>query len=273
MTTKKKNRRTIEVIESTKHPEIEHRFIKYPGEEAVDITHESSSGERIAKVDPYLEVDLLDEHYGKKYTSIHTHPSALRKGKEYVETDYSATPSALDMKLFLENNVAKADTIAVREPQTGKVRGYIVVRKTKNTPQPGDSIWEVIKLNLGLGFAWRVRKDAAEYKATKAKYLKEHNFKLVNEAFNNLAHKYHLQYKFLPAADYHINESRTQFVRKKGIEEKVLAGLFILFGATFLTGGITGGVIGALSSSSLNFLGALFFVTGLCLLFISMKER
>jgi hypothetical protein len=202
-----RKRSPTKIIESTSNPEIEHTFAKFRGKELKDYTVDSSTETQSFRV----PIDSKEQHMG-----IHTHPSSIPKRKRSVldtlfpglfhpesryeerrEIGYSALPSSRDMELFLEEKNEKAMAIAVREPETGKVRGYTIIMKTDKTPKPD---------LLGLKFA----RDTEEYRQGYRR-----NLSAIYEHFEKFAGKYHLKYRFLPAKGYQLNEAKTQFVKKK----------------------------------------------------------
>ena len=276
MTTKKK-RSPRKVIESTFPPEVEHAFVKSQGREIEDLTNYSSTE---------TQSNQSPVEGRKNYTHIHTHPSALPikvKHKApiqnlsfweeilyrlfprifetelvtgYKEIDYSATPSGKDMELFLKEKNEKTMVIAVREPNTGRVRGYTILRKTEVTP----------KIVNAIGV------DVEEYrKAVRGPNRDTESF----SALQSFTEKYHLNYRFLAAEDYKINEGKTQFVRKR-LEHKVAATIAIIGffgGALFLSSNITGNFIGNLSQAPSNIIGAVLFIVALIGAFLFFKKR
>lgn len=261
MKTKKRSPR--EVIESSPMPEIEHTFVKHDGEETEDITNYSSNETQ----SNHSSIQTKD-----KYTHIHTHPTAVPKVKrsfldtlfpglfhpesrynERREIDYSATPSSRDMDLFLKNKHEKTMVIAVREPDTGKIRGYTVVRKTKNTPTIINS------------------EDIAQYRqgVRGRDYLNT-----LASAFQKFTKKYNLNYRFLPAENYEVNREKTQFI-KKGLEKKValvVAAVSFLGSLFTLYPNLNGNVIGQNMSVS-NSISLILFIIGIISTLIYFKVR
>jgi hypothetical protein len=201
-----KKKSPTEIIESASNPDLEHAFVKFRGKELEDITIDSSTDRQSIQVPVGSKEQRM---------RVHTHLSSLPKErrsaldtmfpglfhpeskyKERKEISYGALPSPKDMELFLEAKNERAAAIAVREPETGKVRGYTVIMKTDKTPKPG-----ILGLNLA--------KDIDEYRK---------GYKIIgamHASFETLASKYHLKFRFLPAEGYQLNETKTQFVKKK----------------------------------------------------------
>jgi hypothetical protein len=120
------------VIESTPSPAKERMFLKYPTSETRDITDYSRSNEKETYPDKTRLASLLRPDV--RFTHIHTHP-------------HDPTPSVEDLKVFMLSDDIRTMVIAARNPQTGKVERYNVIKKTKATPKFGRSFDTV-------GFSW-----------------------------------------------------------------------------------------------------------------------
>ena len=141
------------VIESTKRPEIEHSFIKYPGQPPVDITDYKRATPTQSYPDRLLLLRALRE--GRKgrenrllRTDIHTHPAHLHPADtNYTNCDaVHAWPSVGDFRYFLHYTVIRTMVIAVRSSDNGQVWGFHIFRKTKNTIMPDNMS---LKIELG----------------------------------------------------------------------------------------------------------------------------
>lgn len=265
-----KKKKPVDIIQATSLPELEHAFYKFPGKEIVDISIIERSTHTFNRSVPVTS----RKH---TYMHIHTHPSALPNKhiikqnpetysrterilskvfpkffeteiiENYAEIDYSALPSGGDMKSFLEDKKEKSSVIVVREPETGIVRGYTIVRKTKLTPS-----------NIRSS---QIEKDVDIYRRDRTKEG------MLYPSFVELAKTYHLQHKFMPADGYVLNAAKSQFVKKKNLE-KIVSALISILGLmsciSFLEQGMTGSVVGR-ASSSVNICIGLFFL-GICML-------
>lgn len=264
-----KKKSPTKIIESTFNPKIEHTFAKLRGKELEDHTSKFSSETRAIQTTIYSE---------KPYTHIHTHPTSVPKVKRSIletffprlfhldktydereELNYSGMPSGPDLYIFLRKNKLKTMIIAVREGDTGKVRGYTFVRKTKKTPK--------------IKFFGRWGNDITEY----SKVVIGSNLGEVHSAFKNFTGKYNLQYRHLPAESYQLNETKTQFVRKKELEHIIstIIGIVVIgISLFFLDSSITGNAIGSSSKSSGSWIGIVLFLIGIAVaIFWFSKKR
>jgi len=269
----RKKRSPKEVIESTPYSEVEHYFYKLLGKEMEDITERATEDSVMHHRIP---------HKIKKYSGIHTHPTALalkpirgslkervlgifsqnhqeiQDKSEYMQLGYGALPSPRDMIAFLKNQRERVTVIAVREPETGKVRGYTVVRKTKKIPKTYKN------------------RDIKEYSTGYNAF--EPMYGLSDEmygSFGRLAKKYNLQCKFLPAKGYEINRTKTQFMRKRKLEQMIsifVAASGIGMGLFFLGNGITGNAILGTSTKSTSLLSIGLIIVGLAAGFFWLKR-
>jgi hypothetical protein len=274
MSEKHKKRRTVEVIESTPRPEIEHHFYKEKGKEIVENTDYKKS------------THMLSSHYEvpseiKEYTDIHTHPAKVSVKslfsansfkdiltllsiykenplKKYHETGSPAILSGDDFKKFLRSDREREKIIAVREPDTGKVRGYCVVGKTKKTPEVRGT--DIFSLNMDF-----------------VNYNDVNNLKELRKNFDEIIKKYHLKYRFLPAKGYKLNDAGTQFVKieDNNLEKKILTsvfGMFAVAGLFFGFSNVTGAVIG-FSKSFFFPVGIILFILGILGLFFERRLK
>ncbi|MDD5192234.1 MAG: DUF308 domain-containing protein [Candidatus Nanoarchaeia archaeon] len=292
---KTKIKRTKEVIEATPHPEMEHVLVKYLGKEAEDITdYQKSTGSGAIHSSKRFEIELANEN--KLYTHIHTHPTITPKfkgaeAKEYKKQglgkkelnrlmNINALPANYDLRTFIVDGNIKKMVIAVRDSDTGEVRGYQIIKKTKSTPQFGTSgqdfdkhpfrtFLNIINANY---FAWgkkhtELLNDVNEYNDKLVSALKSDDYSKLPNAFDAFTSKYHLQHKILSAKNYHPNESKSSFVKRenKSLDSRLAAASIIgLLGAIFfLSPNLTGFAIANLAPKTLNMIGIIFFVIGL----------
>lgn len=284
------------VIESTAHPDVEHQFIKYSNA-TLDITDYKKSKSDKGIADNSKAYDIITKNQLRPFTHIHTHPHQQFQywGKGIVGTierlihDTAKTesegiekitglPSGGDLIRFLYHNYMKTMVIAVRNTKTGKVLGYQILRKTKNTPiySPTHQDWEkapvssflkVIRYNMGIGLTpLKLAIETDAYDVKRIKGLKENNLKISRDALEKFAEKYHFQIKMIPSENYKVNEERTYFAKKKSLEYKVGA-IIILIGISagvfFLSANITGNVIVSIVTPTTNVIGRLLLVIGL----------
>jgi len=296
MVEKKRYRSTREVIESTNNPKVEHPFIKYPGREAEDIIDPEKSTETSLRVNKQKYEELLKNNKGERYTFIHTHPSesprysffTWLKAPEVGRTankrmkDIAALPSGADMKTIIYNRRIKTSAIAVRNPETGEVLGYNVIKKTKQTPQIGGqegivSPWFFLKYLVGFD---QYSNDAVRYDGKRAKALNKNDPAIARHAYEELLDKYHLKSRFVPAEKYKPNKQSTAFVPKEnsGLEGKVAGiavSILLVTSIFFLSANltVTGNVITSLNKATTNWIGGILFVIGLIGAFYYFRKK
>ena len=248
----------VDVIEKTSNPHFEHAFVKYPGEEIRELKKGESSTNHVVVSHSEIKEGV---HRKERYHLIHTHPSKfpnpeksqkddgkkpdnankkiglIKRFKNWLgkiwhgnkpdELDQyaSAMPSSMDLLHFLRNENEKYSTIATRDPETGKVLGYTVMGKTKETPKiktilgfnPRDISlknrlkfrWDKFKRKIGL--RPRFEKDIDKYNKKQLKSFEVQNFAVNRKAFDKFMDKYHINYKFLGVEGYKINAKGTAF--------------------------------------------------------------
>lgn len=291
-----KRKSSKEVIEETSHPETEHQFIKYPEKEPVDITDYKKSRSGYTRSDAEKAKKVIQENNLRPYTHIHTHPYQTyrfwptgisgaierlfhRTGKTEAKgiKEITGLPSSGDLNAFLYTNNMKTMVIAVRNTENGKVVGYHILRKTKDTPAyvPTDKDFErapirsVLKgvgiiIQIMLGLVKPI--ESYNYDVRRIRGLKEGKLEKSRQAFEDLAHKYNLRYRMVVSSGYKVNETRTSFSENRSsLEEKVAAfvglisfSLCLIFSSFNLTGNAVG-----FQRPASNTLGILFFLIGL----------
>jgi len=177
----KKKRSSKEIL--TEAPkDVEHIYIKYPGQELIDVTSTSTRGsfeedrEKIKK--------LHRKNPLKKYSYVHTHPG-------------SPFPSFGDMLMFMKDRYAKDIIMTQRDEESGEVFGYGVLRKKagfkyKNPPSGESEKWRMT--------IWQD----------------------VETGLKNLSEKYDLRYKFFPGKGYYLQKGNLwefEFKKKKGFRK------------------------------------------------------
>lgn len=296
-----KRKSTKEVIESTKKPEVEHGFIKYPRKEPVELTDYSLTSEEELKHDnrKFSDYKLINDN--KPYTHIHTHPTELSEssrnsfvnGNAKINADapnnlkyMNALPSEGDVRTLIVDGNMKTMAIAVRDSKTGDVLGYQVIKKTERTPSWGTShhdfdkhpvrtILEILNANyLRVGKKHReLRRDLLKYQEARVEALNTGAYEHATEVFEDISNKYGLKHRLVSAREFEPSKTKSAFV-KKNLEH--LAGattaILILGSFFFLSSNLTGNVIGSLNQTSSNWIGAGLFLIGLIGAFVYFRR-
>jgi hypothetical protein len=223
-------RKAIDTIEKTRSPHVEQGYIKYPGDKIKEAKSSSLSPTHytpdFSRIEP-------EEKKGQKYNFIHTHPSntskllltpehkavlrsrGFREDGDYKKVDAGfGLHSGGDFNLFLRHDAMRTATIAVRDPDTGTVLGYNVLRKTKLTPKSYDqsvfkNFFKRIKFNI-----WDevdISGDVGRYDSLITRAALKGNMGLVREFYDEFLKKYHLKSRLVPAKGYKVNASNTSF--------------------------------------------------------------
>ncbi|MEK6925297.1 MAG: hypothetical protein AABW71_03620 [Nanoarchaeota archaeon] len=302
-----KKRRTKEIIEADERPRDEYGGVKFPGDELVDIADRRSSG-RVETNWDKLRKEWIKK--GKiKYTGVHTHPT--EKDKDSYEAQIgedlemhkklSGIPSKGDLVFLLKDDQRKSEAIAVREPDTGKLRGYLVIRKTKDTPvYKGSPVKHTLRYlihkwieNPILNFLYATdnppkntgwqQENTLDKKQMKQRlniYLSEiheayhsKDAKLARVALDRVTHDFHLKYRYVSADGYELGTEGTHFV-KKGLEKRIAGATAIIgfLGSLFSSYKFTGNIIGT-NYDSISLVSLILFIIGLVGLFFYFKVR
>lgn len=271
-----KKRSTREVIENTSNPGMEHGFIKFPGQEAEDVTRDAS--ETSVSYDLNKLKELFSKNRQTKYTVIHTHPTSLpklgffgnifsylggtRKQRERVG-EINAIPSGDDLRNFLETD-QKTMVIAVRDSESGQVLGYNVTRKLKETPKFDELKFGQRKMQMRK--PWYImnglEQDTISFETHRVANINSGKYEKISQEFNRLAQKYHLQCRFVPSEGYEISKNKGKFVKKTGLEGSVSA-ICLISSLFFLSPNLTGNAIADLSVKTSSFLGIGVFIVAL----------
>jgi len=128
-----------------RNPKIEHLLFKQGGEEPVDVTLKSITGDGFVfkhAVSPDMEKinDLYLRGREKPYTIIHNHPTKIKSNR-----NENSFPSYQDLDSFLIDDEVKTTVIYQHNPTTNKSEGMFVIRKTDNTPKSGIKLSGLIK--------------------------------------------------------------------------------------------------------------------------------
>lgn len=271
----KKVRTPKEILEGRKDPHIEEGYVTSPslnreGKEMVNVNKAYSAYG--VKFD-YDKINEITEK-GEGFSTLHTHP----KSEEDLEWD-SAMYSKGDLIDFFSEPRQRAMKVAQQDPRTGKISGYLVMRKTKRTPSfPSwsnmDTKEERDRLLEEHPELQEFVRDAMKY-ASVAEYSgppEESYGSNIQRAFNSFADKYGLTVSYLPEKGYHFKEGRG-FVKKKDLGSLVaslllFASAFILFSSFSFTGNI-------INSYPVEFSlgGIILLIGGSLLLYFSIRNK
>lgn len=308
-----KKRSSKEIIEQS-DPGFEHGYIKFPGQELIDVTLDAREGE----VDFDLEkIEKLSEKYKKPYTELHTHPTG------------DSIPSGQDINMFLKNNNVKTMVVASQNPNDGRVEGYFFLRKRKkDSPEYSklktkenedrerlkeieesyenmyrnhkmrmdkrNNSWYIqalkkVGIDLSLkpmherterekswdSLSLNIPKEEKEQMKDEIEFYERNMLAhRLNQGLDRLSTRYNLQYRFVPAKGYSLQDYRFK-KKQSGLEKTsgIVAILSSIAGLFFLSNNITGNVIGSLNTSTLNILGVVLLLVGLVGAFFWLKKK
>ena len=284
------NRRTPkEVIESTKDPQFEESWYKFPKKEpqvnSVKRKLHTVSGNYKRMYEEARQIGNAT-NYNTEYraTGIHTHPvssfSFLGGTREDEVT--ARFPSSNDLMHLLATNSKKSEIIARVNKNTGKLLGYTVIRKTAKTIEvlypknyACNSPVFTSLFNLSL---WKpdTRKISSgdynilKYKKAEFKTGITGNSSYLEEGLKEFCERYHLQYKFIPVKR---DEQIAQRPVHAGLESKAVAASIVLLLASFIVSAvsITGNIINYGNSTSYNIFGTVLFISGLIALYFARR--
>jgi hypothetical protein len=207
MTQKKSPRETIENEVDASN---EHLYMKFPCKELIAIP--SPLERKGRRIRPNL--NLMNHYidiYNERCATVHTHP--------YTEdTNVVVMPSCADLKGFIRPYGIKTMVIAQHHVETGKMEGYLVIRKTKKTRPYPDA-----KDDAEAGFfgkiANRLRKIELEariqaYNLGVRFFISQNRWKLF-QPLDKIAETYDLRYRFFPVEGYEFNKCDAMFIKKQ----------------------------------------------------------
>jgi len=302
-----KKRSPTKILEEDKEPAFEAGLVKTPGGKWTDYQKEKSTASS------YLSPEFKEKHIkNKPYSIIHTHP---RLERETLVTDVSALvepeyrefmsltkeeieqmradvspsfPSDQDLLDILMYKNKRSSIIGQRDPITGKVAGYFIIRKTKDTPLltpiPEGNVTDK---KMEEWYAKPEIKEAYETLESQGYYISpSDNSRLSSQqlsqnedALNTFAKKYSLQIKKVPNKGYSY-EKGLGFLKKvegnNNLEQKVSSVIAItgLFSSMFFLGAeVTGNVVGSLSKISGNIIGLVLFIVGILAAVFYFRRR
>lgn len=240
----KKRKSPTESIEDIKNPELEHEYIKTPRNEIEDISINQKKDSVTTDYDNKIEKYFDKTRGRKKYTLIHNHPISTTQA---LLIGNLVLPSGADLYSFLSsgNRHQKTMMIAQQDPDTGKVAGYCVIRKTKKSP---NYIGEYIPPGKERN---KLLKDIEGLEEMQRKYPNS------EEPFEEFCREYNLQCRQVPTKGHRYHQ-KVGFIEKPTLEKKITDSIIIaitllavIFGINNLTGftivsGITKGRVNLL---------------------------
>ncbi|MFA4953496.1 MAG: hypothetical protein WC584_04700 [Candidatus Pacearchaeota archaeon] len=215
---KKKRRSSREIVESEKDPDLEHAYIKYPGEEMKEVTLVNTKNRVWSN--PYKISKLWMQHNKRKYSDIHTHPG-----------NWTALPSYEDISDFLTNSHAKS--MIIFAPSDESYDHYFVMKKTKNTLKSLPFL-DSIRALFGLHPLLK------SYKQTTRKRGHMHDVIYPSTSLKDIAERYELNYRMVPYGENSRNSlgirlfnefGRPIFFKKKTTLERKVTHFIIVLSA------------------------------------------
>ncbi len=243
---KRKRLTPTEIIESMPHPAYESAFMKIPGQ-LID-THRWRDKESVWE-DQKKILKILEKNPQTKgkYTGIHTH-----KTKEESFQPEIYRPSAMDLRGFLRKPQEKTMIVAVQNIKNGKILGYSLVRKTKNTLLNYDSMEFLDDLDI-----YNERTEAGKE----------------IEALDDFCKKYHLQWGAISRTGE--GSIRGKY-NNQGLLEKSIRTISIIAifsGIFFFSFNLTGNTISNLNSKFNNIIGIILFLLGIILGLFYFRDK
>lgn len=206
-----KRRQPSEIIESDKTPKREQVYIKYPGEELIDIAKRRRGS---AVFIDYSKIEKCHKSHNRKpYTMLHTHPS----GSFFMRR--TALPTPADILDFLYDENLKKSVIVQQEKKSGKIRGSITIKKTKDSPTDFRTIDQnCVEYKESLKSKQKPIPTNISYKEFKEEIKKQ--FKEIiqlssYEQFEQMIKKNNLRYRITPRKDYKFDKNKFAFVEKE----------------------------------------------------------
>lgn len=280
---KKRRKSPIESIENSDNPAIEHAFIKYPRENPIDVSgfaNESNvyfDNEKIHKASAGKSEEEI-----KKKMKMHTHPFNTDKSGKYGQPMY---PSGGDMSDIFASP-EKTHVIAYRDRVSGKVGGYLIMRKLKSN---GDFEKDEKRVKGVQEYSSNLREVGAPGLKSIFNVRVKGNYQAGLQKGYDLALKkasetIGFKYKYVPAEGYEFNMDKGGLVKKVELARKlkpseiekiaVTASIIsFLISTIFLSTSITGYAIADLSAKSSSWIGAGLFVIGLITGFFWLRKK
>lgn len=280
-----KKKTPTEVLEKVDNPSLEHSYLKIPRNNPQEVTLKHS--EHYVISDPQKIEKILSKSGVQNYTKIHNHP----KDEEF-DNGFPILPSYEDLSSFMNHSKEKMMMIAEQDSRSGKVEGYLAIRKTNKTPQKNgfkliqdlqdygrqSYFEEPTLLRKIIRAVYPKSYSITNYNPENEKFLlkrKKPNAEAEIQALQNFSKKYNLQYRFIPSKE-NVYDPKVGFRKDSGIESKIPYLIFAIFWlgvfpiyATKITGGIIG-----VSQGSINlFLGFLLFLLSIAIFLRYTKRR
>lgn len=261
-----------EIIESDKNPRIEQAYVKFAGRNLESIGKDRK--EQGVSIDIHKLRKLWKQADRKRYTGLHTHVYA--EGDNISDEKISALPSPEDVADFLMDENQKMEVIAQRNKYTGKLRGYLVLRKTKQTPKSNTSsvefasIWSRIKRviignDLGTKIPDELVRDISQYDRAMSYAQFDRDIATAKKGLESLADKYHLQIRFFKTKSPELKDQLTSVLT-------ILSALCLFCSLTLLSNSVTGRVTGSLFEEPSFSIGAILFFIGALLGLVCIKR-
>lgn len=213
--------------------EVEHAFVK-PHSSKKGIIYATKKSEKYHVSYDKEILKNLYEKYGE-YTTLHTHPSG------------NAKPSVRDILNLLSNE--KQKTKIIIPVKKGKVIGYLIMRKTKKTPNIDcDNLYQE---------------------------LSEHKERGAKELYKYLIKKYCLQTRWVQnkESEHVLGKNAKKFLENRVLPSAI--GLIFLSSIILSSLNITGYSILNLNQSKVDYISIILFIFGLIgsLIFFKTKKE
>lgn len=248
MIKKRIKRSPKEIIKSSEKPKYESHYVKFSGEEMVELPLIKKG--RFRATSNIKEVNEFSEKNKKSYSFIHTHPSKIIDLLFFGFLGH-VVPSKPDIESFLENEKIKSMVIAQRDKKTGEVEGYLYARKPK---------------------VYNLTKEELKNKLN--------NFYAISRGgdIQNIMEDYNLKYKLLPAEGYRVSKSGRRFEPKEpkpNLESKLvpIITISLLASVFFSSSSLTGFTISNLTQQTSNIIGITLFIIGLITFFYYFRRK
>lgn len=292
---KGKRRSPKEVIESTGNPNIEHTFITPAGSETIDFTNYNKASHISTNITQKDKEKIAEYVQGRQYRDIHTHPSKLKHSllhwayntvtlplsllvfnhnsfywpwQSSNVNKIAATPSSSDISIFLKKSNLRSRVIATRNPESGEVLGFTVLKKTEDTKYPYEEI----------------DPDLSKYEDSRIKAIRKNNPLIASQGLKKISKNFNFKYKMIPCEGYKINDSKTAFVESNNhldLEEKVnktaisstIAITALILSLFFLSPTLTGNAVANLTTKTSSIIGAGLFIIGIVGSYFWFKKK
>lgn len=271
-------------IENSVDSSVEHAFIKYPRENPIDVSGGSSSNHVYfdeKKIND-ASTDKTEEFKLRKGMEIHTHPFQVDDSGKYGQ---AMVASGEDLRNIF-SSPKKTHLIAYRDIDSGKVVGYLVIRKLKWENDPD----EIDKKAKGVHeYLANLRTVGAPGVSSPFNFRIKGNYgksiqKGYDSALNKASKDVGFRYKYVPAEGYEFDIEKGGLTKKvdptrkpkaSKVEQMVLTSAFISLSLSimFLFSSTTGNVIGSLNQTSSSWIGGALFIIGLVATFVYFKRK